>query len=89
MYALELRESIESEFRKLSKKNNQQLLFINKKIQQILQDPYRFKPLRAPMQNLRRVHIMKSFVLIYSIDEKIKTVVIEAYDHHDNVYKHY
>lgn len=88
MYSLEVRESVESEFNKLARKDKQQLLFIEKKIKQILEDPYRFKPLKAPLQNMRRVHIVKSFVLIYSIEEETKTVIIEAYDHHDNVYKH-
>ncbi len=89
MYSLELRESVESKFSKLAKKDKQQLLAIESKIKQIIEDPYRFKPLRAPMQHMRRVHIMKSFVLVYSIGEKTKTVIIEAYDYHDNVYKHY
>lgn len=87
-YSLELRDSVDKVFRKLSKKNKQQLIMIEKKIHQVLKDPYRFKPLRTPLQNLRRVHILKSFVLLYSIKEKSKTVIIEAYDHHDNIYKH-
>jgi len=35
--------------------------------------PYRFKPLKKPLQNKRRVHVGGSFVLIYEInkDEKI------------------
>jgi len=53
----------------------------------ILEDPYRFRPLRKPLQNKRRVHIGGSFVLIYEIDEKEKTVTLFDFDHHDNVYK--
>jgi mRNA-degrading endonuclease RelE of RelBE toxin-antitoxin system len=36
---------------------------------------------------MRRVHIDKSFVLVFSIDETEKTVIIEDYDHHDKIYK--
>jgi mRNA-degrading endonuclease RelE of RelBE toxin-antitoxin system len=39
------------------------------------------------MQNLRRVHVGKSFVLVYSIDEERKLVTIEDYAHHDEVYQ--
>ncbi len=38
------------------------------------------------MQHLRRVHVDKSFVLTYSVDEKNKVVIIEDYDHHDKIY---
>ena len=86
MYELWLRENVKKEFEKLKHKDKRRLEVIDKKIQQILQDPYKFKPLRAPMQNFRRVHVNKSFVLIYTIDEISKRVYIERYDHHDNVY---
>jgi len=39
------------------------------------------------MQHLKRVHIDKSFVLVFSVDESNKKVIIEEYDHHDRIYK--
>lgn len=87
MYALALRESVDKLFSKLTKKDPKQMRMVDKKLKQILENPHHFKPLRAPMQHLRRVHVGKSFVLIYSIDEKNKTVVVEDYAHHDEVYK--
>ncbi len=86
MYSLELRESVDRIFLKLTKKNPKQMRIIDNKIQQVLENPLHFKPLRAPMQHLRRVHIDKSFVLTYSVDEQKKIVIIEDYDHHDNIY---
>ena len=86
MYSLEVRESVDRIFFKLAKKNPKQMRIIDKKIKQILENPHHFKPMRAPMQHLRRVHIDKSFVLTYSVDEQNEIVVIEDYDHHDNVY---
>jgi YafQ family addiction module toxin component len=86
MYSLEVRESVDRIFSKLAKKNPKQMRIIDKKIKQILENPHHFKPLRTPMQHLRRVHIDKSFVLTYSVDEQNEIVVIEDYDHHDNVY---
>ena len=86
MYSLEVRESVDRIFFKLAKKNPKQMRIIDKKIKQILENPHHFKPLRAPMQHLRRVHIDKSFVITYSVDEQNEIVVIEDYDHRDNVY---
>jgi len=86
MYSLEVRESVDRIFYKLAKKNPKQMRIIDKKIKQVLENPHHFKPLRVPMQHLRRVHIDKSFVLTYSVDEQNKIVIIEDYDHHDNVY---
>lgn len=86
MYELEIRESLDVVFKKLSKKDKVSFEYLKKKIQEIRENPYHFKPLRNPMQNFRRVHI-GNFVLVYSIDEKRKTVILERYKHHDEVYQ--
>lgn len=86
MYNLEIRESVDKVFLKLAKKDRVSFEYINKKIIEIRENPHHFKPLRSPMQNYRRVHI-GNFVLIYSINEMTKTVIIERYKHHDEAYK--
>jgi len=85
-YSLKISESLDKKLFKLCKKNKKQLQIINKKIQQILKKPYNFKPLRGDMHGTRRVHIDKSFVLTYEIDEKNKVVKLLDYDHHDKIY---
>ena len=86
MYSLEVRESVDRIFSKLAKKNPKQMRIIEKKIKHICEKLLHFKPLRAPMQHLRRVHVDKSFVLTYSVNEENKIVIIEDYDHHDKIY---
>ena len=86
-YGLEIRKHVERTFEKIAKKDPVQEKAVKKKIKQILDSPYRFKPLRKPMQNKRRVHAFRPFVLIYSIKEKEKIVVIEDYDHHNKIYQ--
>ncbi|MBR9675863.1 hypothetical protein GOV05_02535 [Candidatus Woesearchaeota archaeon] len=86
VYSYELRKGVEKTFFKLAKKNPKQLIGIEKKIIEILKNPNHYKNLRKPLQHLKRVHVDKSFVLVFSIDEKTKTVVIEDFDHHDNIY---
>jgi len=87
MYSLEFRGRAEKSLKKLGKKNPQQLRIASKKVTEILKNPHRFKNLKRPLQNFRRVHVDKSFVLTYTINEKTKTVIIEDYAHHDNVYR--
>jgi mRNA-degrading endonuclease RelE of RelBE toxin-antitoxin system len=82
MYKLAVKESLDKKFKRLQKKDKEMLRFIGKKVQDILEDPYRFKTLRKPLQNKRRVHVGGSFVLIYEIN-------LFDFDHHDNIYKVY
>ncbi|TKJ17519.1 hypothetical protein CEE44_03210 [Candidatus Woesearchaeota archaeon B3_Woes] len=82
MYNLEIRKEVEKVLKKLSKKDKVSSIYISKKIKEIKENPYRFKPL----QNFWRIHI-GNYVLIYSINEKTKTVIIEKYKHHKEVYK--
>ena len=85
-YYLNISAEADKKFKKLQSKNKKQLEIIDKKIQQILQNPYHFKPLRRDMHGSRRVHIDKSFVLVYEIDEKNNIIRILDYDHHDKIY---
>jgi YafQ family addiction module toxin component len=87
VYRLVVKENLDKKFKKLQKKDKEMLRIIGRKVQDILDDPYRFKPLRKPLQNKRRVHIAGSFVLIYEVDEERKMVTLLDFDHHDNVYK--
>ena len=85
MYELKLSNKLIGKFYKMGKKDKKQLETINKKIFEIRENPHRFKPLSNIMKGFRRIHF-GSFVLIYSIDEKNKTVALEDFDHHDNIY---
>jgi|TARA_Y100000310_G_scaffold12782_1_gene13174 YafQ family addiction module toxin component len=86
MYSLDTKPELDKIFSKLRKKNPKQLQIIFKKVEKIVQNPYHFKPLRGDMHGARRVHIGKSFVLTYEIDESNKVVRLLDYDHHDNIY---
>lgn len=72
MYKLAIKENLDRKFKKLKKKDRELLVLIDRKVQEILDNPYRFKPLRKPLQNKRRVHVGGSFVLIYEINKDKK-----------------
>ena len=87
MYSLEVKEEADRIFRKLAKKNSKQLSIINKKIHEIRENPnHLYKFLRRPLQSFNRVHIDRSFVLIFKINHESKTIIIYYYSHHDDVY---
>jgi len=86
-YEVEIRDHLYRLFEKMRKTERRKLEIINKKVVEISGNPYRYKPLKAPMQNMRCVHIAGSFVLIFSIDEKRKTITLEEFAHHDEAYR--
>jgi YafQ family addiction module toxin component len=86
-YILETAEKLDKKFFKMAKKRKNELEIINNKVEEILFDPTRFKHLKGPMKGELRVHIHKSFVLTFEIDEDKKIVRLIDYDHHDNIYK--
>jgi len=86
MYSLEVKAGVDRTFRRMAKKDRTRLESVERKVVEILEDPYRFKPLRTPMQGKRRVHV-GPFVLVYEIDEERKVVVLLDFEHHDTVYR--
>ena len=87
MYSIEVRKSVEKIFSKLAKKDYKQLEIVEKKVNEIIKNPHCYKNLRKPLQHLKRVHVAKSFVLVFSVDDNENKIIIEDYDHHDNIYK--
>ncbi len=85
-YKLEIPETLDKIFVKLSKKDKLQFEILSRKIKEILDNPDIGKPLTSNMSGQRRVHI-RHFVLTYEILEHEKVVRLLDYDHHDNIYE--
>jgi len=81
-----IEDKLRKKLQKLGKKNRDLLAEINKKIFEICKDPSRCKNLNAPKNHLKRVHVRSHFVLLFSVNEVSKTIVIEDFEHHDKVY---
>ena len=88
VYLLDIKPGLKKKLKKLAKKDPKQVDIILRKVDEILADPGRYKNLRSPLEDWRRVHIDKHFVLCYSIDGNQKVVTLEDYDHHDRIYQH-
>jgi len=86
-YSLEYKPSCRRDIEKACRKNKELRKALENKISGILEAPQRFKPLHFPLQGRRRVHILKSFVLEYEIDERSKAVILLVFCHHDDAYE--
>ncbi len=85
LYELEKGERFEKDIKSLLKKNKPLEDALKKAIIRILLNPEHFKPMHAPLQNTRRVHVLGSFVLVYEV--KGNVVRLLRFAHHDEAYK--
>ncbi len=86
-YNTEINPKCKEEIHKLCKKNPVLEKSLKNKMEEILENPQHYKPLRHDLAGERRVHIMKSFVLKYEINEETKTVTFIFFGHHDDAYR--
>jgi YafQ family addiction module toxin component len=87
MYSLNIRPELEKKLQKVYKKNRKQYEIILKKVSEIVENPQHYKNLRAPLQHWKEVHIDTHFVLTFSVDENMKIVTLEDFDHHSVIFK--
>jgi len=87
-YTLFQADSVSDSIKELAKRNPEILNQLEKKITQILQNPYGVgKWMHGKYAGVREVHIFsKRFVLMYTIDEKIKQVSLVNFVHHPKKY---
>jgi len=87
IYSLEVKPSCEESIFKACKRNQVLRKALENKMSEIVQNPQHYKPLKYDLSGERRVHILKSFVLKFTIDESCKTIVFLAFGHHDEAYR--
>lgn len=85
----EIKPELSKILNKLFKKDKDAYEQILNKINEIInsEDPDHYKPLRYDLKNKKRVHIKKSFVLVFTYDKQNNIISFLDYDHHDNIYK--
>lgn len=84
-------DEVEETLAKLFKKDRQTYEAIMKKVKEVASRDENtidfYKNLRHGMNEYKRVHIAKSFVLLFKVLKKEKFILFDKFDHHDNVYK--
>ena len=86
-YNIEIHPVCQEEIHKICRKNPALENALRKKMDEIVQNPYHYKPLKHDLAHERRVHIMKSFVLKFEINEGTRTVRFIFFGHHDDAYR--
>ena len=84
-YDYRLEKGLISFLNKVYKKNRKLYEATMKKIEDIAENPHHYKSLRYDLKGRRRVHIEKSFVLTFKIDELEKRVTFLDLCHHEVV----
>jgi YafQ family addiction module toxin component len=85
-WELEVSPEFERDYRKLCGRNPAFRHAVDSKVSQILENPLHYKPLRAPLQGVRRVHVGGSFVLMFEPIQGHHTVRLLRLAHHDEAY---
>ncbi|MAH03881.1 addiction module toxin RelE [Candidatus Pacearchaeota archaeon] len=88
MHKFEVEEKLHKVLKKLFKKDKKRYEIVWKKITEVVNNSNieHYKNLRFPMNNFKRVHIDKSFILIFNHDKIHNKIKFYDLDHHDNIY---
>lgn len=90
MYNIKINPELLEELENIREKDSKSYQNIVKKVQSVANilelNPNHCKNLRKPLQDYKRVHINKSFVLVFKVDDKNKEMILMAYDHHNKIY---
>jgi YafQ family addiction module toxin component len=86
MFTTEFSKELTRKMAKIQKKNKVMFDAVINKIREIKENPEHYKPLRYDLKGCRRVHIMKSFVLVFKIDYANNKIIFVDFDHHDKIY---
>ena len=89
MHKIEIEEKLKKTLDRLYKKDKHKFEIIWKKITEISTcfNVEHYKNLKKPLQEFRRVHIDKNFVLMFKYLKSKNTTKFYDFDHHDNIYK--
>ncbi|MFW6283439.1 MAG: addiction module toxin RelE [Minisyncoccales bacterium] len=91
MFDFNLSDELKHIIKKLAKKDRKKVEIINKKVKEIInstpQSIKHYKNLRNDLKDYKRVHIDRSFVLIFKADISKNFILFVDFDHHDRIYK--
>lgn len=85
-WTIEVSPAFERDYRKLCAHDAALRQAVDRKVAQVLRQPLHYKPLRAPLQGLRRVHAGGPFVLVFEPVARRGVVRLLRLAHHDEAY---
>ncbi len=92
MFDFDISADLKVLMRKLSKKDKVRLNILNKKIKEIINSDSksidRYKNCKYDLNEYKRVHIDKSFVLLFKVYKDKNIIYFWRLKHHKEAYKH-
>lgn len=85
-WSLEVSPEFKRDYRKRCARDAAFREAVDMKVAQVRENPLHYKPLRKPLQGLRRVHVMGSFVIVFEPIQKHRVVRLLRLAHHDEAY---
>lgn len=85
-WELEVSPEFEHDYKETCGRNAGLKRMVDLKVHQILEAPLHYKPLRAPLQGVRRAHVGGVFVLLFEPVPKRHSVRFLRLAHHDEAY---
>lgn len=86
MYFAEHSDTFAKRMKKLAKKDHLRFERLEKKMDEIVQDPHHYKTLGNILAGVQRLHL-DPFILTFRVDEERKALVFLEFEHHDKAYK--
>jgi len=89
-FNFDLSDELKLVIKKLQKKDKTRVIILNKKIKEIINNSTetidRYKNLKYALSEYKRVHIDKSFVLIFKVNKNKNHILFDKLKHHDDIY---
>ena len=86
-YRFEIKPKLDKKLKKIKKNDPMLFKAARDKIEEIIKNPHHYKPLRYDLKGLRRVHLEKSFVLVFEIEEAENIVRFLDLKYHNEIYR--
>jgi len=90
-FTFDISDHLRKTLEKLSRQDPVRSGMIYNKIKEIVESDGNavdhYKNLKYGLSDYKRVHIDKSFVLIFKVFKKENHILFERFDHHDRIYK--
>ena len=90
MFNFDISDELRLLIRKLSKKDKKRVLILNKKIKEIVKNNEdsidRYKNCRYDLKDYKRIHIDRSFVLLFKVNKEENMIFFWRLKHHDDIY---
>ena len=89
MYKFEIEKKFHQILKKLFKRDKKRYEIVWKKINEIINSSNieHYKNLKFPMNEFKRVHIDRNFVLVFKYNKMNNKIKFYDLNHHDKIYK--